>query len=116
MKENSAKAQVSRTRFDRERRARQEAEALLEEKSRELYTANQRLMRESEAMRAALAETEAMRARESAALKDQSVLSQALSALSGKAGAAEAMQDLLDTLQRAFDIFDASYLQVTGGA
>ena len=115
MTEDSTRAQVPRARFDRERRARQEAEALLEEKSRELYTANQRLMRESEAMRAALAETEAMRARESAALKDQSVLSQALSALSGKSNAAEAMQDLLDTLQRAFDIFDASYLQVTGG-
>jgi len=114
MKENSAKAQVSRTRFDRERRARQEAESLLEEKARELYTANQRLMRESEAMRAALAETEEMRARESAALKEQSVLSQALSALSGKASAAEAMQDLLDTLQSAFDIFDACYLQATG--
>ena len=105
---------VSRARFDRERRAREEAETLLEQKARELYSANQRLLRDSEAMRAALAETEELRARESAALKEQSVLSQALSALSGKASAAEAMEDLLTSLQSAFDIFDACYLQATG--
>lgn len=114
MTKDRPKAQVSRARYDRERRARQEAETLLEEKARELYTTNQRLIRESEATRAALAETEAMRAREAITLKEQSILSQTLSALSGKAGAAEAMQDLLNTLMRVFGIFDACYLQASG--
>ena len=44
---------VSRARYERERRARAEAEALLEAKSRELYEANQRLILETEAVRAA---------------------------------------------------------------
>lgn len=47
---------VSRGRYERERRARQEAEALLEAKSRELYEANQRLIRQAEALEAAVAE------------------------------------------------------------
>lgn len=114
MTEDGAKAPVSRARFDRERRARQEAETLLEDKARELYAANQRLMRESEAVRSALAETEELRARESAALREQSVLSEALAVFSGKTGAAEAMQDFLKTLQRVFGIFDACYLQASG--
>ncbi len=38
---------VSRRRYERERRARQEAEQLLEAKSRELWEANQRLQREA---------------------------------------------------------------------
>lgn len=114
MTEERPKEPVSRARLDRERRARQEAEALLEEKARELYTANQRLMRDSEAMRAALAETEELRARESAALREQSVLSEALAVFSGKTGAAKAMQDFLKTLQRVFGIFDACYLQASG--
>jgi len=116
MKDDRLDAPVSRARFERERHARQEAEALLEDKARELYNANQRLLSESEALRAALAETEAVRTRESAALKEQSILSQALAALSGKSGAAEAMRELLTTLQTAFGSFDASFLQADGSA
>lgn len=114
MKRNQANAPIPRATFDRERCARQAAEGLLEDKERELATVNQQLIRDSEAMRAALAETEAMRARESAALTEQSILSQALAALSGKSSAAEAMQDVLTTLQSAFGIHDASFLQATG--
>ncbi len=105
---------VSRARYDRERRARAEAEALLEAKSRELYDANQRLIRESEAVRAALSETEAIRLREAAALHERSILSEALAALSGKSGATEAMQALLNVLQREFGIFDACFVQTMG--
>ena len=61
---------VSRRRFDRERRAREEAEALLEAKSRELFEANENLERlvaeRTAELRAALAaaeEASAMRAR-----------------------------------------------------
>ena len=60
---------VARARYAREKIARAEAEALLETKSRELYDANQRLILETEAVRAALSETEALRVREAAALR-----------------------------------------------
>ena len=111
MSQASGDATVSRARYERERKARTEAEALLEAKSRELYTANQRLIRESEAVRLALSETEAIRLREAAALRERSILSEALTALSGKSGATEAMQALLDVLQREFAIFDACFVQ-----
>ena len=106
---------VSRIRFERERRARAEAEALLERKSRELYEANQRLILETEAVRSALAETEAARAQEAIALKERAILSEALAALSGKTSAAEAMQSLLTCLQSEFANFDACFVQADGG-
>lgn len=111
MTEAAGDETVSRARYERERKARTEAEALLEAKSRELYSANQRLIRESEAVRLALSETEAIRLREAAALRERSILSEALTALSGKSGATEAMQALLDVLQREFAIFDACFVQ-----
>lgn len=114
MTEQAGEKPVSRARYERERLARVEAEALLETKSRELYKANQRLILETEAVRAALAETEAMRVREAAALRERSILSEALVALSGKSGATEAMQALLDVLQREFAIFDAWFVQSNG--
>ena len=54
--ERPASASVSRSRYERERRARREAEQLLEDKSRALYEANQSLMRQAEALEAAVAE------------------------------------------------------------
>lgn len=105
---------VSRARFERERKARAEAEALLETKSRELYETNQRLIRESEAVRAALAETEAARAQEAIALRERAILSEALTALSGKSSAAEAMQALLVCLKTEFANFDACFVQADG--
>ena len=105
---------VSRARYDRERRARAEAEAVLEQKSRELYEANQRLILETEAVRSALADTEALRQREMVALRENAILAKALTALSGKTSAAEAMQDLLQVLRAGFAIFDACYMQAHG--
>lgn len=104
---------VSRARYDREKKARVEAEALLEVKSRELYETNQRLFLETEAVRAALSETEAVRLREAAALRERSILSEALAALSGKSGATEAMQALLEVLQQEYGIFDACFVQAS---
>jgi two-component system, sensor histidine kinase len=43
---------VSRRRYEREQRAREEAERLLEQKSRSLYDANQRLVRQAETLEA----------------------------------------------------------------
>lgn len=114
MTEEAVDKPVSRARYDREKKARVEAEALLEAKSRELFDANRRLVLEAEAVRAALSETEAVRLREAAALRERSILSEALAALSGKSGATEAMQALLDVLQREFKIFDACFLQAAG--
>lgn len=114
MTERAKDAPVSRARYERERLARAEAEALLESKSRELYVTNQRLIHETEAVRAALSETEYVRTREAASLRERSILSEALAALSGKSGATEAMQALLTVLKREFAIFDACYVQVEG--
>ena len=105
---------VSRARYNREQLARIEAEALLDAKSRELYYANQRLILETEAVRAALSETEALRLREAADLREQSILSEALAAISGKSGATEAMQALLNVLHSEFAIFDACFVQASG--
>lgn len=106
---------VSRARYDRERRARIAAESLLEAKSREVFEANQRLIHETESVRTALSETEALRQREAAALRDRTILNKALTALSGRAGAADAMQALLDVLRREFGIFDALFVQARDG-
>lgn len=114
MMEGQGEKPVARARYEREKLARAEAEALLETKSRELYEANQRLILETEAVRAALSETEAVRVREAAALRERSILSEALAALSGKSGATEAMKALLDVLQREFAIFDACFVQAAG--
>lgn len=104
---------VSRHRYDRERRARVQAETLLEQLSSELFQANERLIAESRAVRAALEETEAMRRRADEALRQQSILSKALAALSGREGADAAMQALLETLCAEFDAADAWYVQAT---
>ncbi len=102
---------VSQASFEREKQARAAAEALLEAKNRELYEANQRLIQETEAVRAALTETEAVRFREAAALRERSILSEALAALSGKSSATEAMQALLEVLRHEYGIFDACFVQ-----
>ncbi len=106
---------VSRARYDRERRARIAAEALLEAKSREVFEANRRLIHETEAVRTALSETDALRQREAAALRERTTLNKALTALSGRAGAADAMRALLDVLRREFAIPDAFFVQDQGG-
>ncbi|NUB46186.1 response regulator [Fertoebacter nigrum] len=70
-------AMVSRGRYEREKRARQEAEALLEAKSRELYEANQALTRQAEALERAVrertADLEAARAQAEAANAAKSI-------------------------------------------
>jgi PAS domain S-box-containing protein len=114
MNEAAGAPPVSRARYEREKTARAEAEALLEAKSRELYEVNERLALDAEALRAALGETEAVRLREAEALRERSILTEALTALSGKTSATEAMQSLLTVLQREFSIFDACLLQPSG--
>jgi PAS domain S-box-containing protein len=105
---------VSRQRYEREQRARAEAEALLEAKARELFDANKRLILESELVRSALLQTEEMRAREAAALKETSIVSASLAALSGKRGADIALQALLDVLRAEFAVDDACFVQPSG--
>ncbi|MDO8882476.1 PAS domain S-box protein, partial [Pseudotabrizicola sp.] len=114
MTEQADDKPVSRARYEREKAARAEAEALLERKSRELYEANQRLILETEAVRAALTETEAIRLREAAALRERFILSEVLAALSGKSSATEAMQTMLHVLRTEFAIFDACFVQAAG--
>ena len=106
---------VSQAQFEREQHARQAAETRLEAKIRELQGAKKRLLNESESLRAALAETEAVRNREAAARKEQAILSHALAALSGKSGATEATRELLCALHTGFSCFEASFLQLRDG-
>ena len=97
--------------FQGERLARLEAEAQLKAKSRELYEMQQKLVAETEAVRAALDSTEALRQREAVVLKEQSILSDALKALTGKSGADAAMQALLDVLKGGFSVSDCFYVR-----
>ncbi|GGC00279.1 hypothetical protein GCM10011363_16110 [Marivita lacus] len=100
--------------YEREKQVRLEAEALLEAKKQEISEMNHRLMAEAESVRAALADTEAARLRESAVLKERSILSEALKALTGKSGADEAMQCLLTVLRREIGGRDCFFVQAEG--
>lgn len=105
---------ISQSLYEREKQARLEAEALLEAKNSEIVEINYRLMAEAEAVRTALANNEAVRLREAVALKERSILSEALKALTGKSGADEAMQSLLDVLKREIGGRDCFFIQAEG--
>ncbi len=105
---------ISQSLYEREKQARLEAESLLEAKNSEIVEINYRLMAEAEAVRTALANNEAVRLREAVALKERSILSEALKALTGKSGADEAMQSLLDVLKREIGGRDCFFIQAEG--
>ena len=114
MTSDSDELMISQSLYEREKRARLEAEAMLEAKKREIFEMNRRLMADAEAVRSALADTEAVRLREAVALKERSILSEALKALTGKTGADEAMQSLLDVLKREIGGRDCFFIQEKG--
>ncbi len=91
---------VSRARYDRERAAREQAEALLEEKSRALFEANRALVAEAESLRNALVEVETLRARKQVALRAQTVLFAVLDAISTAKTPGAGLRALLDAVQR----------------
>ena len=105
---------ISKNLYESEKQARLDAEKLLEAKNQEIQEMNNRLMAEAEAVRSALADTEAVRLRETAALKERLILSEALKALTGKSGADEAMQALLDVLKRDIGGRDCFFVQAEG--
>ncbi|TVS02017.1 MAG: response regulator [Rhodobacteraceae bacterium] len=93
---------VSRRRYDREKRARIEAEHLLEAKSRELYVANEALRKQAESLEEAIrqrtADLETARAQAEAASAAKSVFLATMSheirtPLNGVLGMAEALND-----------------------
>ena len=105
---------IPRSLYEHEKQARLDAEKLLDAKNEEIVEMNHRLMAEAEAVRSALAETEAIRLREASVLKERLVLSEALKALNGKSGADEAMQALLDVLKREIGGRDCFFVQAQG--
>jgi PAS domain S-box-containing protein len=94
---------VSRRRYERERTARMEAEALLESKSRALFEANQSLVAEAEALRDALDRLDKARTCEAAAQRENATLYAVLDAITGAPSAARAVTAMLTVLRTAFD-------------
>lgn len=113
--QKTASDRVSRSRYERERNARLEAEALLETKSSELFEANQKLLKEAEVVRTALAESQELREREAASVRDRSIQASAIAALSGHSSATEAMQALLICLKEQFGATEVIFFQAVGG-
>jgi PAS domain S-box-containing protein len=107
---------VSRARFNRERQARQEAEALLEVKSREIYDANAALRAETEALRSALNKLEEARVREVRARRESGVLFAAVDAMAGSASGTGALQKLLGAIRDGLDTGAAFLLRRDGGS
>lgn len=105
---------VSRSLYESEKQARLEAEALLKAKDKEIEEINRRLTAETESVRAALANNEAVRMGEAALLKERSILSEALKALTGKTGADEAMQALLNVLKQEIGGRDCFFVRASG--
>lgn len=99
----------------RERLARLQAEALLADRTRDLSEVSRHMILESEAVRAALAETEALRRREARALHERTIVTAALTALTSHDGADGAMQALLTALCEKFGILDACFVQADQG-
>ena len=97
--------------LEEERRARLAAEAELAARNAELTEMGQRLLAEAEALRSALSETEALRQGEAGALKERSILSEALKALTAQPGADEALQTLLEVLLRDFGVMQCFFVQ-----
>lgn len=95
---------VSREVFERELEARRAAEALADARRREVIELRRRLVVETEAVRSALAETETIRQREAGIFKERVILSEALRALTGKSGADEALQSLIEVLRHEFGV------------
>ena len=99
--EPDPKAVVSRARYHRERQAREQAEALLEAKSRALFDANRALVAEAEALRRALVEVEDLRARKQAALHAQSMLFDVLNAVAAAKSPGAGLRALLGVVRRS---------------
>ena len=89
---------VSRARYNRERRAREQAEELLEEKSRALFDANRALVAEAEALRRALIKVEDLRVRKQTALRAQSVLYDVLDGVASAKTPGAGLRALLDVV------------------
>lgn len=92
---------VSRARYDRERKSRQQAEDLLENKSRALFEANTTLLAETDALRSALVALDGLRAREAETLRETTSLFRTLDAISATTDLSEAVQAMLSEVHRA---------------
>ncbi len=105
---------VSRELYEREVAARREAEALSEARKREVVELRRRLVVETEAVRSALAETETLRQREADIFTERAILAEALRALTGKTGADEALEALIEVLRHQFAVGACLFVRAEG--
>lgn len=104
---------VSRARYHREQKARAQAEALLEQKSRELFEANRDLMAEAETLRSTLVHVEALRTRNQESLRVQATLFAVLDGLAGSKGLGAGIRVLLQVLQDSLSSCSAALIEET---
>lgn len=105
---------VSRARYEREQKARAQAEALLEQKSRDLFEANRALVAEAETLRSTLVYVETLRTRNQESLRVQSTLFAVLDALAGAKGLGAGLRNLLKVLQDSLSSCTAALIQEVG--
>ena len=104
---------VSRARYEREQKARAHAEALLEQKSRDLFDANRALMAEAETLRSTLVYVETLRTRNAESLRAQSTLFAVLDGLAGSSGLGAGIRVLLQILQDSLSSSSAALIEET---
>lgn len=105
---------VSRARYERERRARAYAEAILETKSRELTDQNRNLFREAASARAAFEAAKGSGQNVPLSPEQRIIVEQTLAALSGKTRVADFTRALLRSLVSLFDANDVFLAQASG--
>lgn len=112
LKSNEESDLVPRKRLEREKRARFEAENLLEEKSAALFEANQKILKESRALKRELNETASLRKRENEAAYEKEIVSNACGSLADCVSATDALNSLLNSLRNSFDVEAANFVQL----
>lgn len=102
---------VSRAQYERVKKRRVYAEALLERRSRDLFEANRALMADAESLRNTLVYVETLRNRNQETLRVQSTLFAVLDALAGAPSVGAGLRGLLTVLERDLSCCTAALIE-----